>query len=304
MENNPVLLKSSMFGGFKKKDVLSYIFELNETTQEEKQRLAEQLEELVQSRDGLAARALDMEQKLTSLQSSLDETLARLDEANEKNVRSLELIERLKAEAVKNADTISQQNTEIARQTELNAQVSEKNRAYEEKRHQVELAASQIAELLGQAQDDAAKAVERAKLEADEIVENAKASLEVHIEEANKSVDGAYKKFSEFKSRIENKYTAVLEATSSINEEMSALKDSIEDIERLVPKKLSAEDLPTLQYKNEDDSSESEEDNPALTAAAISTSIEEEASSMAKDILRRYGVRKDDSGFFRLASDQ
>lgn len=349
MENNPVLLKSSVFGGFKKKDVLSYIFELNETTQEEKQKLAEQLEELVQSRDNLAASAAEMEQRLAALQASLDDAQARLDEETAANARSIELIEMLRAEADRYENTVLQQNAEIARQAEINAHATAKNRAYEEKRHQVELAASQIAELLAQAKEDAAKTVERAqedaaktmerakqesaaileqaKRDAENTVETAKASLGAHVERANASVDGAYQKFGVFKAGLENLHRAILDTTNAINEEMRTFKDSIGDIEALVPQQLTVEDVPVAQSQPQqseiapevlqaldaldaldapeasepDDSPVQAEESPVMAAAA--PAAETEAENMTQNLLRSYGVRKDDSGFFRLAAD-
>lgn len=307
MENNPALLKSSMFGGFKKKDVLSYIFELNEATQDEKQKLADQIEELAQSRESLAASASEMEQKIAGLRSSLDDVDARLKQEMRKNAEYEELIEKLKAELKRHESTISKQNAELAGQTELNSRLAEKNRGYEEKRRQVELAASQIAGLLNQAKADADSIVDRARLEAENIVWDAKASVETHVAEANKTVDEAYKKFGDFRAEFEALNEKVAGAATSMTGKMQSLRDAISDIEKLVPEKLSAEALPALKYsKDSDAKSESQkETNPvAVTAAAISSSsLEEEADSMTASILRRYGVRKDESGFFRLASE-
>lgn len=306
MENNPALLKSSMFGGFKKKDVLSYIFELNEATQDEKQKLAEQIEELAQSRESLSESVSEMERQIAELKASLGDVTARLQEEIGKNAQYAELIDELKAETSKYENTVSQQNAEIARQTGLNSKLAEKNRGYEEKRNQVELAASQIADLLGQAQNDAVGVVDRAKLEAENIIKNARASIEAHVDEANKSVDGAYKKFNGFKAELETLHTTITGAAAAMTEKMQSLKETVFDIEKLVPEKLSTEALPTLQYEKDDEhnAAESDDANAAVTAAAISPSVEAEAATMTKDILRRYGVRKDDSGFFRLASDK
>lgn len=307
MENNPALLKSSVFGGFKKKDVLSYIFELNEATQDEKQKLAEQIEELAHSRESLSESVSEMERQITELKASLNDVTGRFQEEIEKNARYAELVEELKSQASKHESIVSHQNAEIARQTELNAKLSEKNRAYEEKRNQVELAASQIAGLLGQAQNDAASVVSRAKLEAEDIIKNAKASIEAHVDEANKSVDDAYKKFYGFKAELDTLHVTITGAASAMTEKMQSLQDTVSDIGKLVPEKLSAETLPTLQYEKDDDPKTAEakdSDSAAFTAAAISPSVEAEAANMTTDILRRYGVRKDDSGFFRLASDK
>lgn len=307
MANDPALLKSSVFGGFKKKDVLSYIFELNESTQEEKQKLAEQMEELLQSRESLSLKVTEMEQQVAALQISLDEVSERLEDEMTRNEQSSQLIEKLKAEVSKHESTVSQQNSEITRLTELSAKLTEKNRAHEEKRHQVELAASQIADLLGQARDDAASVVDRAKLEAENIVNNAKTSIEAHVEEANNSIDAAYSKFGTFKLEIEALHKTFLDASAAMADKAQSLRDAVTKVEKLAPEKLSADNLPTLQYKEEDPPEVAEAKNvdPA-TSAAISPAVKDEAAAadMTNDILRRYGVRKDESGFFRLASDK
>ncbi len=308
MDNNHILPKAGVFGGFKKKDVLSYIFELNETTQETQQRLAEQIEELMHSREEMHKESEEMQQQIVRLQTNLDDATVRADEEAKKNEYANELIEKLRVEIAKQEKIVQEKSTELSRQAALNAELVEKNRVFEDKRAQVELAASQIAGLLGQAKDDAGKVVSRAhdeaagitrdaQVKADSLAKNAKAAVDAKIQEATNKIEDAYKKFGNFRTELETLQKNIKEASDCIGDKMAQISTVVSAVGEHVPQDINLAKLPTLAYKVE-------EDTPTATSSAIATSITTEASNFTKDILNRYGVRKDDSGFFRLAADK
>lgn len=305
MDSNPVSLKSSMFGGFKKREVLSYIFELNESTQESQQKFAEQIEELSNSREALARSVGELEARLAAMQADLDNATSKLDAETAKYAEAEGIIEKLNAEAAKHRQDISEKDDEIRRFASMNSELAEKNRQHEEKRAQVELAASQIAKLLNEAEDDAVRIVEEAngkvaqildeaKLQADGVVAAAKESASAHIFEANKAVNDIYSKFKGFCGELGGMHKTIADATFDINSKMETLKDMAVKVGEALPEGLELNDADLLSYDVEDD-------------AGSGGPVKDRSSGVggfAKEILGRYGVRKDDSGFFRLAAER
>lgn len=306
METNPSMLKSSMFGGFKKKEVLSYIFELNESTQEAQQKFAEQIEELDRSRQDLIENVAELEARLASVQASLDDTSARLGRESARNAEISELLERLKAEAVKRDKDISEKESELLRITSKYSELQNKNRQLEEKREQVELAAAQIAGLLKEAQADADKVVEdarqqasvitdEAKKQANSITDAAKASAASYIDNANSTITGVYKQFGSFRKELGSLGKTIADACAEITSRVDVLSEATANVKDSVPETLELNESFLLSYETVEEAAKPAESVPAKPV---------ETSAFAKEVLGRYGVRKDDSGFFRLAAEK
>lgn len=309
MDNNPILLKSSMFGGFNKKEVLSYIFELNESTQEAQQRFAEQIEELSRSRDELLQSSGEFETRLKEVQAELDEALLKLEAETDRNAAAAETIERLNAELKKHDGNLEEKDGEVARFAAMNTELADKNRRLEEKRSQVELAASQIAGILGKAREDADKVVDEAREEAARIILDAqnradaldarsKALAKEHIEEANRQAEAVYKQFGNFCAELGKLRETIITAASEMSEKAGELGGMAAEVMEAVPESLpTPETVLDYEFETEPKEQPAPDDAPARTE-------EEEVSGLAGEILGRYGVRKDDSGFFRLAIER
>jgi chromosome segregation ATPase len=166
MENNPGNLKSSMFGGFKKKDVLSYIFELNESTQEAQQKFAEQFEEISRSRDDLRRAASEMEGRLAGLQAELDEAARSLNLEQAKRQEAEAMMEKLRYDIQKRERELIEKENELSAANAKLLKLQDDRSELEKEREQLELAASQIAGLLSEARADADRMVDNAKAEA------------------------------------------------------------------------------------------------------------------------------------------
>ncbi len=143
MESNPGNLKSSMFGGFKKKDVLSYIFEINESSQEAQQKFAEQLDEVTRSRDEMRYAVSELEARLRGMQAEMDEALRNLNLEQAKRLEAEEMLEKLKYDVQKREIAFKEKENAL---NETSAQLLEfksKRQELQDEREQVELAASE-----------------------------------------------------------------------------------------------------------------------------------------------------------------
>jgi chromosome segregation ATPase len=286
MENNPGNLKSSMFGGFKKKDVLSYIFELNESTQEAQQKFAEQFEEMSRSRDDLRFAVSEMEGRLANLQTEMDAAARTLNLEQAKRQEAEAMLEKLRYDFQKRERELGEKEGELAAANARLQRLQEDRGELEKERDQLELAASQIAGLLSEARADADRLVDNAKAEAKDIIEAAKqgaqeipaaarAAAQKYIDDANAAVAKAYDRFAAFAQGI----ARAGEALASVETAAASAKASL-------PEKLEI-DLESLPH------------GPAVAEVA-----DKKARDYTKEVLGRYGVRKDDSGFFRLAAER
>lgn len=293
MENNPGNLKSSVFGGFKKKDVLSYIFELNESTQEAQQKFAEQFEEISRSRDNLRFTVSELETRLAGLQSDMDTAARSLNLEQAKRQESEVMLEKLRYDLQKRDRELAEKNDELTAASANLLKLQDDRKELEQEREQLELAASQIAGLLSEARADADRMVDDAKAEAKNIIEAArrgageipsaaKAAAQKYVDDANAEVNKAYDKFNAFAERV-------LQA----QEAFDALKSAAEAVKSHLPEKLEI-DVETLTRENAE---------PQLDPAHVEEA-NQKARDYTKEVLSRYGVRKDDSGFFRLAAER
>ena len=294
MENNPGNLKSSVFGGFKKKDVLSYIFELNESTQEAQQKFAEQFEEISRSRDDLRYAVSELESRLASLQAEADEASRSLNLEQAKRQEAEVMLEKLRHDHQKRELEFAEKENELAAASIKLAKLSEERGELENEREQLELAASQIAGLLSEARADADRMVDNAKTEAKNIIEAARKGAEdipaaardaarKYIDDANATANAAYEKFEAFTQGI-----------ALAKEALAALEAAAATAKAEVPEKLEL-DLESLNRENP----AAQDPEPAHVEEA-----NKKARDYTKEVLGRYGVRKDDSGFFRLAAER
>ncbi len=293
MENNPGNLKSSMFGGFKKKDVLSYIFEINESSQEAQQKFTEQLDEVSRSRDELRYTVTELESRLHGLQAEMDEAARSLNLEQAKRLEAEEMLEKLRHDAQKLEIASKEKEGELNEATAQLLELRSKKRELQEEREQVELAASQIAGLLSEARADADRMVDDARAEsgsiieaansvADEIKEAARAAAAKYIDEANSGAVGLLGKFSAFEEELER----LKECLAEIDSVALLAKERI-------PEKLVHE-FAAKDPENAENGTGSKQDEAA----------EQKANNFTREVLNRYGVRKDDSGFFRLAAER
>jgi chromosome segregation ATPase len=293
MDNNPGNLKSSMFGGFKKKDVLSYIFELNESTQEAQQKFAEQFEEISRSRDDLRRAVSEYESRAAGLQAEMEEASRSLNLEQAKRQEAEAMMEKLRYDIQKRERELTERENELTAANAKLLKLQDDRGQLEKEREQLELAASQIAGLLSEARADADRMVDNAKAEAKKIIEAArrgaedipaaaKAAAQKYIDEANATVGKAYDKFAAFTQGI----ARAGEALASVETAAASVKASL-------PEKLE------LDIEHLERESASRQPEPAYVEEA-----DKKARDYTKEVLGRYGVRKDDSGFFRLAAER
>lgn len=161
-----VLLRTSFFGGFEKKEVLTYIDKLRKQNRTMAQELAEHINEVSTARNQLSEQVSSFEVKITEMERQLEERGGRIRELtgtveslrNEVSQQKLRQIEREK---------------ELQQQKDQNRQLVVQLQNYEYKAKRYEDVSAQIGDIILDANQRAADTVAQAQAQAEQIKNNA-----------------------------------------------------------------------------------------------------------------------------------
>ena len=204
MANEFTVMKTSLFGGFKKSDVLNLIEQLQTETADVKESLDIKREEV-----------LELKNKINELQDKLDELSGLGDKLAEKEREVEELTEKLEAAILENK------------------QLSEKSVEYDEKSERLRRAEKQIGAAYIDARRYSDDLVENAKSKAKDIGAFASQDIKreaTEIESLLKDVDAISKKFN---SSIEQLHKDVYALSSKLNSSASNLLNLHTDLSEL-----------------------------------------------------------------------
>ena len=167
---DPVILKSSLFGGFKKANVLSYIDQLDRDSQSLKAQLDEKIAEL-------EAQVTSLEKQIPSEEEKQAAAL-RLEESQQKNQVLFTLTQKLEQEIDRQNTLLQQKDEEIRQATERIRKLQFTADSHALKAQKYDDIAMKIGSLIIEAKQQADAIVEKAKAEADAITKEKEAKLE------------------------------------------------------------------------------------------------------------------------------
>ena len=167
---DPVILKSSLFGGFKKANVLSYIDQLDRDSQQLKAQLDEKIAEL-------EAQVTSLEKQIPSEEEKRAAAL-RLEESQQKNQVLFTLTQKLEQEIDRQNALLQQKDEEIRQATERIRKLQVTADSHALKAQKYDDIAMKIGSLIIEAKQQADAIVEKAKAEADAITKEKEAKLE------------------------------------------------------------------------------------------------------------------------------
>ena len=167
---DPVILKSSLFGGFKKANVLSYIDQLDRDSQQLKAQLDEKIAEL-------EAQVTSLEKQIPSEEEKQAAAL-RLEESQHKNQVLFTLTQKLEQEIDRQNALLQQKDEEIRQATERIRKLQFTADSHALKAQKYDDIAMKIGSLIIEAKQQADAIVEKAKAEADAITKEKEAKLE------------------------------------------------------------------------------------------------------------------------------
>ena len=182
--SNPVIFKTSAFGGFQKTAVLSYIDQMNADSQKLKAELDEKIAALEAQVSELKGQLPSEEEKAAALQR---------EEAQQKKSREMtELIERLNQEIDRQQKLLADKDEEIKRMNERVRKLQFQAESHSFKAQKYDEIAMKVGSL-----------VIDAKQQADRIVERAKEEARAVTREKEERLEKMYADFLQFKQNVE-----------------------------------------------------------------------------------------------------
>ena len=170
-DNRQAIIRTSFFGGFDKKEVLTYIDRLREENAAAQADLDRRLEEVTAARNDLGEQVAGFERKLVEMGGELDERSGRIKELNDEIYR---LQSELKT-SQKNADDTGRA---LVLQKEQNRILMERGRETEARAKRYDDVSAQLGDIILTARCSANELIDAAQGEADRIKTDAEKASE------------------------------------------------------------------------------------------------------------------------------
>ncbi|MCI8497030.1 MAG: hypothetical protein HFE85_02105 [Clostridiales bacterium] len=187
------LLKKSLFGGFKKDDVLEYIDKLNENARQEESRLTRRLDEIEEKNVFLSQQALQLKQLLEDTQRQLEEQNQRVQSLTESK-KSLD------AELLSSRYSDEQHIRELEFEREKNRQMELALEALEEKAKSYDGLSAQIGDIMVEARLQSARLMQETHDQCSEMTGHANDSVETmaaRIDQLSSQMSGIREQFEQ-----------------------------------------------------------------------------------------------------------
>ena len=164
--NEKVLLKTSFFGGFEKREVLTYIDKLREQNQLLGKELDTNIQELATARSQLSEQVSSFEAKISEMEHQLDERGGKIREL-------AGIIETLRGEVSQQKMQHIEREKELHQQKEQNRQLAVQVKNYEYKAKCYEEVSAQLGDIMLEANQRANATIAQAQNQAEQIKANA-----------------------------------------------------------------------------------------------------------------------------------
>lgn len=208
-----VIFKTSTFGGFEKKGVLTYIDEMGQKTKQAQETLEQKLQEMSSARDGLAQQIATFEQKITGLEDQLRGEREKITELTG-------VINGLNQEITAQKRITMEKDNAIALEQEHNRQLQFKAEALEFKSRKYDETAMKVGSILVEAKQSADKMIEQAEDEALEVRKNTERSMA--------TISG---EIDSFRVDVAGLRQSIVDVMGSIAGRLDTLEQSIDEIE-------------------------------------------------------------------------
>ena len=170
-DNRQAIIRTSFFGGFDKKEVLSYIDRLREENAAAQADLDRRLEEVTAARNDLGEQVAGFERKLVEMGGELDERSGRIKELNDE-------ISRLQSELKSSQKNADDTGRALVLQKEQNRILMERGRESEERAKRYDDVSAQLGDIILTARCSANELIDAAQGEADRIKTDAEKASE------------------------------------------------------------------------------------------------------------------------------
>jgi|GEM_PF-5288295 len=275
-DNRQAILKTSFFGGFDKREVLSYIDSLREENAAAQTSLDRELQEVTAARNELSAQIGGFQKKLSEMEQQLSERTARADQMTDR-VKDLE--QRL-TESKKETDKAG---LALRLQEEQNRVLSERVQRSEEKAQRYVEVSEQLGDILLSARHEADTVVSRALGEAERIRGDVAATGKRMSES-----------LSDMKADLEEMRAQMIELSERLSLRVAEIEAILEWIDPAVPKAPVPQPAGLPPEESPDPQPEEAQEEPAAPVQRTAVSqaaqrVRDAADAMREERPRRAG---------------
>jgi len=193
LNDEKVLLKTSFFGGFEKKEVLEYIDKLREQNRVMGKELEDRMTEVSNARDELSSRVSSFEAKLSEMERQLEERGSKVKELYGQ-------VDSLKGEVSRQKQRVVEQEMQISQQKDRNMKLALQAQNLEFKAKKYEDFSAQIGDILLEAKHSAEETIFQAEQKAEQIKNNAVSANE----QVTVSLNAMRREIKEVRIQLEN----------------------------------------------------------------------------------------------------
>ena len=164
--NEQMLIRTSVFGGFDKKEVLEYIDSLRAQNKQMTEQLESQLCEISDARNALANQAFEFKEKISAMEENLNNSRGRIDELTG-------MIDTLRKSEQKTSIEKEETNRTLLIERERSRQLAVKAQDFEDKAKKYDNISTDIGNIILEARDNASHIILQAQEQAEGITQNA-----------------------------------------------------------------------------------------------------------------------------------
>lgn len=263
MDNNPTMFKTAV-GGFDKKAVISYIFELNESAQAEQKKLKEQLEEAKQSRQTQHAELEAQNDRVLKLEAELKAVKNELSGEKSRVFELTDTVESLNSEIEQQRLLIDKKEQLVRESTEQTGELKDRVDVLASREADIERASAQVGKLLLDAASDADRIRDEAKKEAEDIINTAHKDAEKIILDSETALQSVKSEFESYSGELQSLQDEMLRAIEALQQKAGSIGDIISDASSRLVEKPVSEDIftPGIFSDVEEVEEESDLDEP------------------------------------------
>lgn len=228
--DSPAMFKTAM-GGFDKKAVMNYIFELNESNQAAQKRLTDQLEEAAQAREALEQQLAEANKKLLRVQSDLTGVQTELQGEKTRSGELAETVDTLNTELERQKELLIKRDDELRLQGVQYGQTEQRLKEMEKKQQELDRAATQVGRLLLDANADAEQVRADAQAEARQVKADARAEADDLLAKTRIEAESIAAEANRRASEITDNANRTLQ---DVRRQFAGLHSDISGIQRMV----------------------------------------------------------------------
>lgn len=225
MEQRPAFKKQLL--GLEQDAVFQYIEQMSRTASESEQKLREQIDQVTRSREELEGQIASFEEKLRSVNETLDTEKG-------KNKKLSEMIGLLQEEIDRQRRQSEAHSREYHAMQEKNRQLSEQLGANRQQREQYDRAVATIGSAILEAKQTAKTIVEQANVQAQQVVEQANSRAQVIEQDTGRFFDSLIERIDGMQQDFMLLHQRMEESVNCLNNRFAQLDEDIAHAREIV----------------------------------------------------------------------